>query len=45
MSTNRLLNVAVNPAGRFGAPETEPRPSGIDAPLGAELMTIPFHQT
>jgi hypothetical protein len=27
-STYRLVNVSVNPAGRFGAPETERGPSG-----------------
>jgi hypothetical protein len=39
VSTYRLVNVPVNPAGRFGAPETEPGPSGVDG----EVMTIPFH--
>jgi len=29
----------VNPAGRFGAPVTEPGPSGVDG----EVMRIPFH--
>ena len=30
VSTYRLVNVSVNPAGRFGAPETEPGPSGVE---------------
>ena len=38
VSTYRLVNVPVNPAGRFGAPDTEPGPSGVDD----ELMRIPF---
>jgi hypothetical protein len=39
----RLVNVSVNPAGRFGAPETEPGPSGADSGAEAELMRISFH--
>src|SRR5215471_5488431 len=39
VSTYRLVNVPVNPAGRFGAPETEPGPSGV----GGEVIRIPFH--
>src|SRR5215469_13476949 len=35
----RLVNVSVNPAGRFGAPETEPGPSGTDG----EVMRISFY--
>jgi hypothetical protein len=35
----RLVNVPVNPSGRFGAPETEPGPSGVGDEL---LMTFPF---
>jgi|SRR5436190_22205910 hypothetical protein len=41
VSTYRLVNVPVNPSGRFGAPETEPGPSGVGR-LADELMTIPF---
>src|SRR5215469_10363744 len=40
VSTYRLVNVSVNPGGRFGAPETEPGPSGVVA--ADELMSIPF---
>jgi hypothetical protein len=40
-STYRLVNVSVNPAGRPGAPDTEPGPCGV----GDELMRIPFHIT
>jgi hypothetical protein len=36
------VNVSVNPAGRFGAPEIEPGPSGVGGSAEAELMTIPF---
>ena len=39
VSTYRLVNVPVNPAGRFGAPETEPGPCGV----GDVFMTIPSH--
>jgi hypothetical protein len=39
----RLVNVSVNPAGRFGAPETEPGPSGVDSGAEDELMRISFH--
>ena len=35
----RLVNVSVNPAGRFGAPETEPGPSGADSGVDDELMS------
>jgi hypothetical protein len=38
----RLVKVSVNAAGRFGAPETEPGPSGMAA--ADELMMIPSHQ-
>ena len=38
VSMYRLVNVPVNPSGRFGAPETEPGPSGMDG----EFMRIPF---
>jgi hypothetical protein len=41
----RLVNVPVNPSGRFGAPETEPGPSGVGRPVDDALMTIPFHRT
>jgi len=34
----RLVNVPVKPAGRFGATETDPGPSGV----GDEFITIPF---
>ena len=37
----RLVNVPVNPAGRFGAPETEPGPSGVASDV---FMRIPFHR-
>ena len=41
VSMYRLVNVSVNPAGRFGAPETEPGPCGTGS--GAdELMRISF---
>ena len=43
-STYRLVNVPVNPAGRFGAPETEPGPSGMGRPVDDELIRIPFHE-
>jgi hypothetical protein len=33
------VNVPVNPAGRFGAPETEPGPCGV----GDVFMRIPSH--
>jgi hypothetical protein len=33
--------VSVNPAGRLGAPDTEPGPCGV----GDELMRIPFPKT
>jgi hypothetical protein len=36
--------VSVNPAGRFGAPETEPGPSGVGSPVEDELMTLSFHK-
>src|SRR6185312_1779193 len=39
VSTYRLVKVSVNPAGRFGAPETEPGPSGV----AGEVMRISFH--
>jgi hypothetical protein len=39
VSTYRLANVSVNPSGRFGAPDAEPGPSGLEA----ELMTLSFH--
>jgi hypothetical protein len=37
--------VSVNPAGRLGAPETEPGPSGVDGGADDALMGIPFHRT
>src|SRR5690348_11138944 len=45
VSMYRLVNVPVNPAGRFGAPDTEPGPSGTGGSLGDELMGIPFPGT
>jgi hypothetical protein len=36
------MNVSVNPAGRFGAPETEPGPSGVGTLVWDELMRICF---
>src|SRR5215470_360677 len=44
VSMNRLVKVSVNPAGRFGAPETEPGPSGMGGPVDDELMRVPFHE-
>jgi hypothetical protein len=41
----RLVNLPVNPAGRFGAPETEPGPSGVDRGVEDALMGISFHST
>jgi hypothetical protein len=41
----RLVNVSVNPAGRFGAPETEPGSSGVDGGAENELMRISFQST
>jgi hypothetical protein len=41
VSMYRLVNVSVNPAGRFGAPETEPGPSGVGSWVGEELMMFP----
>src|SRR5215216_7102085 len=37
-----LVNVSVNPSGRFGAPETERGPSGVDSGAEDELMRISF---
>ena len=45
VSTYRLVNVPVNPAGRFGAPETEPRPSGVGRSVEDELIVISFPET
>jgi hypothetical protein len=36
------VNVSLNPAGRFGAPETEPGPSGVDCEAEDELMRVSF---
>ena len=36
-----LVNVSMNPAGRFGAPETQPAPSGVGKYVN-ELMRVPF---
>jgi hypothetical protein len=35
--------VSVNPCGRFGAPETEPGPSGMGRLVEAALMRLRFH--
>jgi hypothetical protein len=35
----------VNPSGRFGAPETEPGPSGVGRSVEGELMRISLHNT
>src|SRR5215831_17830336 len=41
VSTYWLVNVSVNPAGRFGAPETEPGPVGLGVVcLGAMLIAV-----
>src|SRR5215472_92967 len=45
VSTYRLVNVSVNPAGRFGAPDTEPGPPGVGRSAEDELMVIPFPET
>src|SRR5207342_2908716 len=42
VSTYRLVNVPVNPAGRFGAPETERGPSGLGRRVEDELTTVPL---
>jgi hypothetical protein len=42
VSMYRLVNVPVKPSGRFGAPETEPGPSGTGRPAETALMTISF---
>src|SRR5690348_13277590 len=41
VSTYRLVNVPVNPAGRFGAPEAEPGPSGVGERVVDEVMGSP----
>src|SRR5262252_2516877 len=43
-STYRLVNVSLKPAGRLGAPETEPGPSGTGE-LDDEPMTISFQRS
>jgi len=40
VSTYRLVNVSVKPAGRCGAPQTEPGRSWRGRWLDAEFMTI-----
>ena len=45
VSMYRLVNVPVNPAGRFGAPDTEPGPSGVGRSAEDELIVIPFPAT
>jgi hypothetical protein len=42
MLTYTLLKVPVNPAGRFGAPETEPGPFGVGSRVDDALIRIPF---
>src|SRR5215467_6299654 len=44
VSTYRLVNVPVNPSGRFGATETEPGPCGIGRSADGELIGIPFRE-
>jgi hypothetical protein len=44
VSMYRLVNASVKPAGRCGAPETEPGPAGVGKPVDDELMAIPFQQ-
>src|SRR5918997_2343356 len=44
VSTYRLANVSANPSGRFGAPETEPGPSGMGRWAEDELMRNPLSQ-
>jgi hypothetical protein len=44
VSTYRLANVSVNPEGRFGAPETEPGPSGTGRPFDCARMGISFQR-
>jgi hypothetical protein len=38
------VNVSANPAGRCGAPETEPAPPGAGGGAGNELMRSSFHE-
>jgi hypothetical protein len=45
VSTKRLVKVSVNPSGRFGAPETEPGPSGVSERGEAALMRSSFPET
>jgi hypothetical protein len=40
----RLVKVSVNPAGRYGAPETEPGPFGVGSRVEDGLMRIPCHK-
>jgi len=40
-----LVNVSVNPAGRLGAPETDPGPSGVDSGAACELTTVSYGDT
>ena len=44
VSTYRLVNVSVKPSGRFGAPDTEPGPSGTVNSVN-EFMTLSFDKT
>jgi hypothetical protein len=41
----RLVNVPVNPVGRFGAPETEPGPCGVGRPEEDEFIPVAFHES
>jgi hypothetical protein len=44
VSTYRLVNVSVNPGGRFGAPEAEPGPSGVDGADIDAFMAISLYE-
>jgi hypothetical protein len=41
----RLVNVSMNPFGRFGAPETEPGPLGVGSWVDDEGMRVSFHKS
>jgi hypothetical protein len=43
VSTYQFVDASVNPSGRFGAPETEPGPSGAGRWVENGLTTISFH--
>jgi hypothetical protein len=38
MSTYRLVKISVNPGGRYGAPDAEPGPSGLEVWFEAEAF-------